>query len=192
MKLTDLIGQRFGNLVVIERVPSRRTYGGQPVTYWLTLCDCGTKKEVSACNLREGRIQTCGVYGCQYHQAMLSKGAQRGQSGLNQAISLYKTKARRRGIEFSLSTEETSKLFASPCFYCGGAPSNTARRESTYGVFVYNGIDRIDSSRGYVSGNVSACCWRCNCMKNTLTAAEFIFHVNQIIRHHQQRLSTAA
>lgn len=56
MKLIDLVGQRFGRLVVIERL-SRK---GRPV--WLCSCDCGNKHTVSGAILRDGRSRSCGCY----------------------------------------------------------------------------------------------------------------------------------
>ena len=55
----DLIGQRFGRLVVLERAnkPSTIKGGG---AYWLCKCDCGNKKIVSGCKLRGDRVKSCG------------------------------------------------------------------------------------------------------------------------------------
>lgn len=40
-------------------------------------------------------------------------------------------------------------------------------------MFIYQGIDRVDSDKGYVTGNVLPCCRICNCAKGTLTKTEF-------------------
>lgn len=51
----DLTGQRFGRWTVLgefERSPS--------ASYWLCLCDCGTKKRVQAGHLRQGASISCG------------------------------------------------------------------------------------------------------------------------------------
>lgn len=55
MKLIDLTGQRFGKLLVLERVKNR---GKEP--YWLCQCDCGNKKEIAGCSLRGGLTTSCG------------------------------------------------------------------------------------------------------------------------------------
>lgn len=52
----NLIGQHFGRWTVIDEAP-RSSYGG---TMWLCQCECGTIKEVAACNLSTGASQSCG------------------------------------------------------------------------------------------------------------------------------------
>ncbi len=57
-KTEDLLGKRFGYLVVIERVSNDRWNHPR----WLCRCDCGTEAEVPAKNLRRPRSPTrsCG------------------------------------------------------------------------------------------------------------------------------------
>lgn len=50
----DLIDDRFGRLVVVERVASRN---GK--SYWRCDCDCGASVVVCAANLRNGSIKSC-------------------------------------------------------------------------------------------------------------------------------------
>lgn len=54
-KFIDLTGQRFGRLIVIERVKSKN-----PNARWLCKCDCGNHKEVDAHALKSGNIKSCG------------------------------------------------------------------------------------------------------------------------------------
>lgn len=54
--IKDLIGQRFGRLVVIERVGK----GKRGDSIWLCECDCGNKKEVTGIHLKTGGTQSCG------------------------------------------------------------------------------------------------------------------------------------
>jgi hypothetical protein len=49
--------------------------------------------------------------------------------------------------------------------------------------FRWNGIDRIDSSKGYVPGNVVPCCTVCNIMKLDHSHAGFIAHIEHILAH---------
>jgi hypothetical protein len=55
--LYDLIGQRFGRLVVRERTPYRGMHAG---VYWFCECDCGGNKEASTHSLRRGGVASCG------------------------------------------------------------------------------------------------------------------------------------
>ena len=56
MKRMNLIGERFGNLTVIDRatVQDGKNYR------WLCLCDCGNQCEVTTCHLRSGHTRSCG------------------------------------------------------------------------------------------------------------------------------------
>lgn len=54
-QLINLVGQKFGNLTVLERAP-----GKNKQVYWTCQCDCGTIKDVKSQHLREGKIKTCG------------------------------------------------------------------------------------------------------------------------------------
>ena len=54
-KALDLVGQRFGHLVVIAKAPSRN---GK--TYQLCHCDCGNDKEIQTCHLTSGVTTSCG------------------------------------------------------------------------------------------------------------------------------------
>ena len=51
---SDLIGQRYGRLTVIERDLSRESRRA----YWLCRCDCGNYKSIRGDGL--GRVQSCG------------------------------------------------------------------------------------------------------------------------------------
>ena len=53
----DLTGQRFGNLVAVRRIGTRKTDGS---AIWLCKCDCGNEKGIPAATLRYGSSKTCG------------------------------------------------------------------------------------------------------------------------------------
>lgn len=65
--LIDLIGQRFGKLVVVDRTEDYHyTSCGKTTTLpqWLCLCDCGNSVVVQGGNLRSGNTTNCG---CENH-----------------------------------------------------------------------------------------------------------------------------
>lgn len=58
MKMIEMVGSRFGRLVVIEKAPG-------PVsgdTRWLCRCDCGATKAVRGHKMRSGRTTSCGCF----------------------------------------------------------------------------------------------------------------------------------
>lgn len=84
-----------------------------------------------------------------------------------------KSNARKRSIEVNLSLEHYQELVSSGlCFYCH-APLPE----------VGHGIDRIDSSKGYVIGNVRACCKMCNIAKSVVSEQEFKDWIQRIYKH---------
>ena len=78
-KLLDLIGQRFGQLVVISRAEN---IGKQPA--WVCKCDCGTiTHPIMGSNLRAGVTTSCGC--------LVSKGEAKIRELFNQYSINYKT-----------------------------------------------------------------------------------------------------
>jgi hypothetical protein len=67
----DLVGQRFGHLLVLE-MASERTKKG--LVCWLCRCDCGETKIVVGRDLRSVHVQSCGclkgyiTHGLSYHE----------------------------------------------------------------------------------------------------------------------------
>lgn len=85
--------------------------------------------------------------------------------------------------EFDLTNEQLRILFKGNCHYCGIKPkqiwrSRACRRNPKIEPFVYNGIDRLDNSKGYTIDNCVSCCRRCNSAKNKFSVSE-IFPENR-------------
>ncbi len=62
-KLIDLIGERFGRLIVLERVASDRAKNPR----WLCLCGCGKEKIILGYNLKNGNTKSCGCLSREIH-----------------------------------------------------------------------------------------------------------------------------
>lgn len=86
----------------------------------------------------------------------------------------YRNNAKRRGISFCLTPEQFEDIIRRPCFYCGGFSSD--RFSKSRG----NGIDRVDSSKGYVLDNCVPCCSTCNFIKNNMPYKEFVSYITKI------------
>lgn len=76
--------------------------------------------------------------------------------------------AKKRGIEFNLSFQSMKNLMgAKRCFYTGIALTKSTGKEPNGELRLSDAtIDRIDVTKGYVSGNVVACCHAAKQMKN--------------------------
>lgn len=60
MKKLNLVGQRFGKLVVIEEGEPRIEPSGKKKIRWNCICDCGNTALISTDNLRSGHTTSCG------------------------------------------------------------------------------------------------------------------------------------
>jgi hypothetical protein len=79
-----------------------------------------------------------------------------------------------RGLAFDLTDDVIEELCRRPCAYCGISPATEING------YIYNGIDRIDPSIGYLAGNVAPCCKYCNVAKRTMNRDEFFAWVEQV------------
>lgn len=74
--------------------------------------------------------------------------------------------ADKRGIEFSLSLRSVENLMrAEHCYYTGLKLTEPQSEDRGGQVATDRTIDRIDASKGYVRGNVVACCYAANQLK---------------------------
>ena len=81
-------------------------------------------------------------------------------------------RARERSLEMALTLAQYTNLISGPCTYCLGPLP-----EAGYG------LDRKDSSRGYLNDNVVPCCGDCNAIKSDiLTYEEMRFLMGQLRR----------
>jgi len=166
-KLIDLTGKKFGRLTVIRRsYPNKK---GQPM--WLCKCDCGTEKIISGNRLKVGDAKSCG---CLRKEAPNNK--KRLNLGLANMRSIMrgcKRKAKKQGLDYKLTEEQYRAITQKDCYYCGAKPNNISKNEGRYGVYIYNGIDRVDNNKGYTMDNIVPCCKRCNYAKKNHTLQEF-------------------
>lgn len=96
----------------------------------------------------------------------------------------YKLNAKLRGLEFRISLEEFFKITTKNCYYCGSKPKTVTNFNKVFGQYTYNGMDRIDNTKGYNIANVITCCKYCNYAKHDLTQTEFYTFVALIYERH--------
>jgi len=71
----QLTGERFGRLMVVERLPSN-TSG----SLWRCICDCGAPSFVRGCNLKSGKTKSCGCLNKELIRAQGFKNRRHGMS----------------------------------------------------------------------------------------------------------------
>ena len=72
MKADNLVGKKFGRLLVIEKAES---LNGK--TRWLCRCDCGKERIVYSTSLKSGNTQSCGCYKTENAKRLYSSVRQR-------------------------------------------------------------------------------------------------------------------
>jgi hypothetical protein len=166
-KLIDLTGQKFGRLIVIKKVDSNMWHHPR----WLCRCDCGKEKIMQGANLRNGKTKSCGCL----HKEAIGKRVRLnlGIASMKAAMKVYKNSAKIRGYNFNLTEKQFVEITKRDCYYCGAKPNNISYQNKYYGDYIYNGIDRIDSMKGYILDNVVSCCKICNYAKRSMTTQEF-------------------
>ena len=170
----DITGRKYGNLTVIEY--SHTNEKRQAI--WNCVCICGNTKQVSYHDLNCGDYKSCGCKQGTNHGLSFGKSAEKF------VLLRYKQGAKQRNIEWKISDDLALRLFQLDCFYCGKPPSQE-KKVSSRGKYVYNGIDRVDNSKGYIEGNVVPCCGVCNKAKSDKSYAEFkswIFSVSDFMQ----------
>lgn len=151
----------------------RKPDNGQNRTWCECRCDCGKIVLFRRSYLRQGYETTS--CGCQKGRGGPSRRLSFVDACRNSLISKHRARASKRKVECTLTNIEFEILFKSACHYCGAEPSNSeVGRGIHFGSFRYSGIDRIDSSKGYVPGNVVSCCKNCNLAKNDMSVDDFL------------------
>jgi len=177
--IIDLVGKRFGRLVVKSRFG--KSIDG---TLWNCLCDCGLEAIVSGHSLKRGSTKSCGCYGREMSKRHnLYPG---GLAAMNRIILQYKRDAEKRKLEWGLSDQDCKKLFDDNCYYCGQEPSRIMKNNSS--IYKYNGMDRIDSDKGYSIKNVISCCTVCNIAKRDMTQEDFYNWIKRLFIFNKERL----
>jgi len=172
--MINLIGKKFGRLTPLK-VNGKSSHRG---ILWFCQCDCGKKTIVIASSLISGNTKSCGCLKKVCHGIKLPYG----KSMMRQTLSNYRLRAKRTGLFFKLTEEQFEKITKENCFYCGEVPNGIAkaRRSRNNGDYVYNGIDRVNNSKGYTVDNIVPCCKQCNMAKSDKNQKDFLLWIKKI------------
>lgn len=176
-----MVGKRFGSLVVVKR-HEKNDSSDKPL--YECLCDCGKTSIVGGYHLRAGVTKSCGCQ--QMVNAIKTHTKLEGEASFNVIYAEYRSRARRKGYEFEFDKEGFREITSQNCYYCGGSPIQVqrSRQGKMNGLYVYNGIDRVDSTKGYTLDNTVPCCKVCNFMKMNMTEERFKEHLYKIIENY--------
>lgn len=153
----------------------------------LVQCRCKKLLEVQLTNIRNGNSICCGKTPCRTNKL---KGRRSKETSYKALLYSYKKHARERNLSFELTYDEFKNMLSKNCIYCKAEPfaiyqildSNT--KSVRAGIPIkYNGIDRLDSQKGYTVQNTVSCCKICNRAKSDLPLAEFLKWIDTVYKN---------
>lgn len=163
----DLISKRFGKLLVLEDTGKRKSR--RPI--YKCICDCGNICEILGKYLLSGDTKSCGCYN--------NKNAHN-RDAVGEITKSFWTpiikQAIRRGIPFTIDRNYAWNLYLKQnrkCKLTGidiNFSSNIRDERSKHTC----SLDRINSDKGYIEGNVQWVHKIINIMKNKLSQTDFI------------------
>ena len=185
-KFKDLTGNIYGKLTVIKFHDWLiKSNNKGRVSRFLCQCSCGNEKVILGTCLIQGLTKSCGCLqkDITFKIDKRIKHSKIG-GGFNDLVNVYKRGAKSRNLEFSLSEDYFKELTSGNCHYCGNPPLNIRKTQSKLHPlakdYVFNGVDRVNSSIGYIKNNVVSCCHTCNMMKRSLPYNEFLLKIEMI------------
>jgi hypothetical protein len=150
----DLSGRRFHKLTVLsyDRTNKFRT------SYWLCRCDCGKEKSVRGDGLVKGRTKSCGCFKNQNLNHKLGSNSP-GWKGYQDITGTYwcmlTANAKKRNIQLNITIEYIWNLFILQNKKCALSDLPLCfEPKQSLGAERTASLDRIDSSKGYIEGNV--------------------------------------
>ena len=192
MNRHDHSGQTFGDWKVLSKdadVVGKPSAEGYQRLYdrWICRCICGKERPVFGQSLRNRTSTGCGCTKWKTQGEAMKKP----DAAFLHIMSRYRASAKEHSRIWELTEFQASVLFTSNCHYCGEPP----RREHMVRLgqtFTYNGIDRVDSTKGYVFENCVPCCTTCNRMKLDSSKDDFLQQCARIVRRHNLLVKEAA
>ncbi len=167
------IGHKFGKLTAIELEKDKNGYN----TRYLCKCDCGNTHSVSKTHLRSGRITHCGCVRHEgaKHQQWTGVGEISGDFWYSHIVrSANGSKGNRVKKELTLTIQEAWDLFLKQRRKCALSGIELQFPKRSKDKSYTASLDRIDSSKGYVLGNVQWVHKDVNIMKNKFDNQYFI------------------
>lgn len=179
--IVDIKGRRFGKLTVIELLDTKSR--GKKAR-WVCKCDCGNTSIVYSTNLIRGLTIGCGKCRTKIVNQHGHYDLKTYDSAFMIVYRTIRVCADTRGFTFDLTTEDVKHISKKNCFYCGVEPKQIMKARNKFGSdYIYNGVDRVDNTRGYIIDNCVPCCKKCNQAKMNLPVEEFKTLIKNIYEH---------
>ena len=180
--MKNLKRKRFGKLKVISLNEERTNSENRALAYWNCLCDCGKTTIIRSTSLVSGNSKSCG---CGHHKIGKENANFTGfeEIGGRYWHNLQKTSVKTRKLDFAITIEYAWKLFLQQNRQCAltGMPLQFQSRDNATDRTA--SLDRIDSSKGYIEGNVQWVHKDINYMKQEYSQDHFIALCEKVVSH---------
>lgn len=149
----NLSGQIFGKLTVIKPIQREIRHNQCQGIIYLCFCNCGNYTKVSGGALRNNNTMSCGCYKIEQNNIRRWIGT-KDISG-----SYFASLKGRNKLKFNITIKYIQKLLEKQQYKCAltgldiKCTRNRRKKSSTYEEQTAS-LDRIDSSKGYIKGNV--------------------------------------
>jgi hypothetical protein len=175
--LISEVGKVYGRLTVLSR--GENSYPKKNAQ-WLCKCECGKEKLILGYNLRNGHSTSCG---CQMHRLHSENGK---WSGHGEISGTYFGNLQRgaviRKMDFKISIEEVWDLFLKQNRECALSGILLILHQNPKDRNATASLDRIDSTKGYVTGNIQWIHKDLNNMKLDFSQEEFVNYCKLIAK----------
>jgi hypothetical protein len=175
---TPYLGKKQGRLLVSEVLISSAGDTDKRRGLYKCICDCGKEIEVKGVQIKLGKC-SCGCL--QYEARFGTSYRHRRPDRATYTVQYHNHNRSARSKGFIPLSQDIWKQFViQPCYYCGEVDKrNTMTQNCNRKKFIdgitdeeiamyevpCNGIDRVDSKKGYEVDNCVPCCMQCNYMK---------------------------
>lgn len=163
-------GMKFGKLLLILFDKNKRK--------WLCKCDCGNETYAHGTDMKSGKHLGCK---CSNYGPQINRRLPNNLGPKNEIFRRYKSRSKKKKIQFNITFDQFIKMIEQNCFYCGSEP--LSKLSKNYVEYMYNTIDRIDNNKGYTYDNVVTCCHMCNFSKRENSLNEWKNWILQIYNY---------
>jgi 5-methylcytosine-specific restriction endonuclease McrA len=176
-------GQKFHRLTTISYNKGK----------WICKCDCGNYVTVPTIVLTNENTKSCGCLKTEKSSQNAMKMIETRRKFDPKTASARRVWKRYcyRDKQCDLKFEEFLFLSQQNCFYCDILPTNTFNyfdadsskssvKAKMDGLFIYNGLDRINSNLPHTINNVVPACYDCNRAKSDRLIDEFLLWINKL------------
>lgn len=178
--INNLLEKTFGRITVLSRAANPGTRKNDTAAYWNCLCTCGKKTIIRGYSLTSGKTQSCGCLKLEAPHLPFLIQSQPKYTAENVAM-----REAWRSRYLDLPFDIFCRLSQLPCHYCNcdAVLSKKCIRKNDSFIFKYNTLDRIDSSKRHIIGNVVPACLICNRAKLDRTIENFYKYVGDLINN---------